>query len=53
MAIHSVFLPGEYHGQRSLEGSSTRGLKELDTTERLTLLLLLTGRFCGLQSSPH
>ena len=32
-------LPGESHGQRSLAGYSTCGLKELDTTERLTLLL--------------
>ena len=32
-----VFLPGEFHGQRSLEGYSSQGCKELDTTERLTL----------------
>jgi len=31
-----VFLPGEVHGQRSLEGYSLWGLKESDTTERLT-----------------
>ena len=31
----SVFLPGKFHGQRSLEGCSPRGHKELDTTERL------------------
>ena len=30
------FLPGEFHGQRSLAGCSQRGHKELDTTERLT-----------------
>ena len=29
----SVFLPGEYHGQRSLVGWSPRGHKESDTTE--------------------
>ena len=29
------FLPGKFHGQRSLAGYSPRGLKELDTTERL------------------
>ena len=29
-----VFLPGESHGQRSLEGYSPWGRKELDTTER-------------------
>ena len=32
MAAHSVFLPGEFHGQRSLVGNSW-GRKELDTTE--------------------
>ena len=31
-----VFLPREFHGQRSLAGYSTRGCKESDTTERLT-----------------
>ena len=31
-----VFLPGEFHGQRSLEGYSLWGRKESDTTERLT-----------------
>ena len=33
-----VFLPGEFHGQRSLEGYSPWGCKELDTTKRLTAL---------------
>ena len=28
-----VFLPGESHGQRSLVGYSSRGLKESDSTE--------------------
>ena len=28
-----IFLPGESHGQRSLEGYSPYGHKELDTTE--------------------
>ena len=28
-----VFLPGEFHGQRTLAGYSPRGHKELDTTE--------------------
>ena len=32
-----VFLPGEFHGQRSLEGYSPWDLKELDTIEYLTL----------------
>ena len=33
-----VFLPGESHGQRSLVGYSPWHRKELDMTERLTLL---------------
>ena len=33
-----VFLPGEFHGQRSLEGYSPWGLKESDMTEQLTLV---------------
>ena len=40
MATHSsilagVFLPGEFHGWKSLVGYSPWGCKELDTTERL------------------
>ena len=31
-----VFLPGEFHGQRSLAGYSPLGCKELDIAERLT-----------------
>ena len=31
-----VFLPGECHGQRTLEGYSRWGCKELDMTERLS-----------------
>ena len=34
-----VFLPGEFHGQRSLVGYSPWGCKELDMTELLTLSL--------------
>ena len=30
-----VFLPGEFHGWRSLAGYSPRGCKESDTTEQL------------------
>ena len=33
MATPVVFLPGESHGQRSMEGYSPQGHKELDTTE--------------------
>ena len=32
-----TFLPGEFHGQRSLVGYSPGGHKESDTAERLTL----------------
>ena len=39
-----VFLPGKFHGQRSLVGYSPWGHKELDTTERLHL---------GLDSLTH
>ena len=36
IATMPVFLPGEFHGQRSLvDLYSPRGCKELDTTERL------------------
>ena len=31
-----VFLPGQFHGQRSLVGYRPWGRKELDTAERLT-----------------
>ena len=37
-----VFLPGEFHGQRNLVGYSPWGRKELDTTEQLILLDLIT-----------
>ena len=39
MTTHSVFLPGESHGQRSLMGYSPWGHKQLDTTEWHTLSL--------------
>ena len=32
-----VFLPGEFHGQRSLAGHSPWGCQESDTTEQLSL----------------
>ena len=32
-----TYLPGEFHGQKSLAGYNPWGLKELDTTEQLTL----------------
>ena len=33
MASTPVFLPGESHGQRSLEGYSPRGCKECEMTK--------------------
>ena len=48
MATHSLFLPGESHGQRSLLGYSPRGRKESHTAEWLKLSLSL---FRGLESS--
>ena len=33
MATHSIFLPGEFQGQRSLLGCRLWGCTELDTTE--------------------
>ena len=37
----SVFLPGESHGQRSLEVYSPWGCKQLDMTEQLTTAFFL------------
>ena len=39
VATLSVFLPGEFHGQRSLAGYSSWGHKESDTTEQLSTAL--------------
>ena len=36
LATYSLFLPGEFHRQRSLAGYSPWGRKESDMTERLT-----------------
>ena len=49
-----VFLPGEFHGQRSLAGYSPWGCKESDMTERLTLSFSLS-RLDGLllPTYPH
>ena len=41
MATHSVFLPGEYHGQRNLAGYSPWGRRESDMTEATTSLVML------------
>ena len=36
MTTYSVFLPGEFHGQRNLTGYSPWGHNEWDMTEQLT-----------------
>ena len=41
MAAPPVFLPGKFHGQRSLAGSHPWGHKELDMTERSTAWILV------------
>ena len=40
----SIFLPGEFHGQRSLVGYSPQDRKGLDTTEQLTLMSIFKCR---------
>ena len=45
----SVFLPGEFHGWSGLVGYDQRGLKELDTIERL-ILSLKRPQFCCLET---
>ena len=40
-----VFLPGEFHGQRSLVGYSSWDYKELDTTERLSTVYRVSLNF--------
>ena len=46
-----VFLPGEFHGWRSLVGYSPRGHKESDTTERLHFTSFKTKVIFNLNSS--
>ena len=45
-----VFLPGKYHGQRSLVGYRPWGRKELDMTERLSVWMHNAN---GLQEAPY
>ena len=48
-----VFLPGEYHGQRTLAGCSPWDCKDLDTTERFSLTslpMMKIGSFLGVSS---
>ena len=44
MVTTPVFLPGEFHGQRSLESYSPEGCKESDMTEQLALYIFL--KYC-------
>ena len=44
-----VFLPGKFHGLRSLAGCSLWGHKELDTTEWITLLFHFSGHSLEIQ----
>ena len=41
METYSSILPGEFHGQRNLEGNSPWGCKESDTTGWLSLHFLI------------
>ena len=50
MPTTPVFLPGEFHGQRSLAGFSPRGCKESDMNEQLTQTV--SGRLTFLQDHP-
>ena len=47
-----VFMPGEFHGQRSLEGYSPWGRKESDMTVQLTLSLPIS-RYQLITSVSH
>ena len=47
MATYSSILAGESYGQRSLEGNSSWGHQELDTTKQLILsLIFITCFYC-------
>ena len=46
-----VFLTGEFHGQRILEGDSPRRSKESDTTEQLVYSRLLRACFADLSQA--
>ena len=52
MATHSIFLPGKFHGQRSLVGCSLWGREELDMTEQLNVIHLHLLKSVGLCPVP-
>ena len=41
-----MFLPGKFHGQRSLVGYSPWGHKELDMTEHIYMIMAMTITLC-------
>ena len=45
MATHTVFLPGESHGQRSLAGYNPHGSKESDMTEQQSMCTFIATLF--------
>jgi len=45
VTTHSSILAWRIHGQRSLVGYSPGGVTESDTTERLTTVLFIIGRW--------
>ena len=47
MATHSIFLPGESHGQKSLVDYSPWGRKESDTAEVTWHACMLSDRICA------
>ena len=47
------FLPGEFHGQRTLAGYSPRCRKESDSTERQTLSLFRQMNAGGIYCTLH
>ena len=49
----TVFLPGEYHGQRNLVDPNPWDRKELNSTEQLTLPLEDNVIFHELKAEPH
>ena len=51
--LSPVFLPGEFHGQRSLEGYSPWGHKESDMTEQLNFCFLFTSFYAYKLTNIH
>ena len=47
-----VFLPGEHHGQKSLEGYGPCGHKESDTTEDACMLHIAHFEFMDFRKKP-